>query len=79
MIKTSIEKLAEDIGMDIAHSDDQVQANLINGLCEGLANGMDKHKLDTQICYVVDKLSIKTCEVLAIISEFIKLKNGDLK
>jgi hypothetical protein len=40
MIKTSIEKLANGIGFDIANSDSQVQADLINGLCERLSNSM---------------------------------------
>lgn len=36
MIKTSIEKLAEDIGFDIGNSDNETQAKLINGLAKGL-------------------------------------------
>lgn len=77
MIKTSIEKLAKEIGFDIAHSDDKTQAELLNSFCEGLANAMDKNHLQTQICYIVDKLSIKTDNVLKEIVEFIKFKEND--
>ena len=76
-IKTSVEKLAETIGFDIANSDDVTQANLLNGLCHGLANGMDKNNLSTQLCYVVDKLSPKTANVLKELVEFIKLKEQE--
>ena len=74
MIKTSIEKLAKEIGFDIANSDDEVQANLLNGFCEGLSDAMNEQHLRTQICYIVDKLSPKTSKILNELVEFIKLK-----
>lgn len=75
MIKTSIEQLAESIGFDIGNSDDEVQANLLNGFCEGLHNSMNKHNLEKQVCYIVDKLNPVTEKVLKEIVEFIKLKS----
>ena len=74
MIKTSIEKLAEEIGFDIGMSDDISQANLINGLCRGISNSMDKSSIDTQLVYIVDKLDAKSRHILKEMSEFIKLK-----
>ena len=74
MIKTSIEKLAEEIGFDIGMSDDVSQANLINGLCRGISNSMDKSSIETQLVYIVDKLDAKSRHILKEISEFIKLK-----
>ena len=75
MIKTSIEKMAEDIGFDIGNSDDEVQAKLLNGFCKGLNNSMRESNLQTQICYIADKLNPTTEKVLKEIVEFIKLKS----
>lgn len=74
MIKNSIEKLAAEIGFDIGNSDDITQANLINGLCKGLANSMNEHKLEMQLCYVADKLDEKSRKILKGLVEFIELK-----
>ncbi len=74
MIKTGIEKLAEDIGFDIGMSDDVTQAKLLNGFCRGLVDSMNDDKLRTQVCYLVDKLDNKSHKILKEIFEFIKLK-----
>jgi len=74
MIKSSIERLSETIGFEIGTSDDVTQSNLINGFCKGLANSMDEHKLETQLCYIADKLDAKSHKVLKALIEFIKLK-----
>jgi hypothetical protein len=74
MIKSSIEKLSETIGFEIGASDDVTQANLINGLCKGLANSMDDHKLDLQLCFIADKLDSKSSKVLKSLVAFIELK-----
>jgi hypothetical protein len=74
MIKSSIEKLSETIGFEIGTSDDVTQANLINGLCKGLANSMDDHKLDLQLCFIADKLDSKSSRVLKSLVAFIELK-----
>lgn len=77
MIKSSIEKLANGIGFDIANSDDQVQSDLLNGFFEGLSCSMQKRQLDMQLCYVADKLSNKTCDTIKSLVEFIDLKNKE--
>lgn len=74
MIKTSIEKLAEEIGFDIGMSDDISQSNLLNGFCRGLANSMNKEALSSQLAYIVDKLDDKSFYILKEINEYIKLK-----
>ena len=77
MIKSSIEKIAEDIGFDIGMSDDVTQANLINGLAKGLRNSMGDAALDTQLCYIADKLSSKSIEVIKALAGFIELKEKE--
>jgi len=78
MIKTSIEKLANDIGFDIGNSDDVVQSDLLNGFCRGLFNSIpDRHKREIQICYIVDKLDNKSMGILTEIFEFIKTKKTE--
>lgn len=74
MIKTSVEKLAEEIGFDIGTSDDVTQAKLLNGFCKGLANSMDQHQMEKQICAITDSLSDKSCRVIKEFAEFIKLR-----
>ena len=78
MIKSSVEKMAGDIGYDIGHSDDQVQADLLNGFCRALKNGMpDNHDIEMQICYIVDKLSPDSFKILELFADFIKAKKDD--
>jgi len=77
MIKSSVEKLSETIGFDIGNSDDETQANLLNGFCEGLVNSMREDKLQKQICYLVEHLNNKSHKVLKEIAEFIELKEKD--
>lgn len=73
MISDSIKKMAGDIGYDIGHSDDSVQANLLNGFSRALVNGMTDHALDLQICYIVDKLDTKSKKIIKIMAGFIEL------
>jgi len=73
MIKTSIEKLASEIGWDIGNSDDNTQANLLNGFCKALSNSMDKRNREMQICYIVNKLDRNTMEVIEEFMGFIEL------
>jgi len=74
MIKSSVEKLSETIGFEIGMSDDVTQANLINGFCNGLANSMDSNKLEMQLCYIANKLDLKSHKVLKELVAFIELK-----
>ena len=73
MIKSSIEKLAEDIGFDIGMSDNETQVKLLNGFCRALSNSMQSHELEMQICYIVDKLDFKSKDVLKRFYGFIEL------
>jgi len=75
MIKTSIEKLASGIGFDIGCSSNDVQADLLNGLCKGLSNSMNKQDKEMQLCYIVESLNAKTKDTLKEIVEFIKLSD----
>jgi len=77
MIKTSVEKLSEEIGFDIGNSDDVTQANLLNGFCRGLRNSMNDQKLDTQLSYMVDKLKPEAHKVLKVLVDFIELKEKE--
>ena len=77
MIKSSIEKMAHDIGYDIGISNDETQANLLNGFSKALRNSMQSHDLDTQLCYIVDKLDNNSCEVIKALNEFIILKESN--
>jgi len=75
MIQTSIAKIAEDIGFDIANSDDKVQGNLLNGLGRGFKM-FQPHNFSMQISYLVDKLNPETEHLILELAEFIKLKNA---
>jgi hypothetical protein len=74
MIKTSVEKLAKEIGYDIGISDDITQATLLNGFCEGLSTSIQPPTLGAQICALVRHLNPKSEHILMEIVEFIKLK-----
>lgn len=77
MIKSSIEKLSEEIGYDIGMSDDQTQAKLLNGFCEALQNSMQNHNLEMQLCYISKLLTKKSEKTILALVEFIKLKQND--
>lgn len=71
MIKSSIELIAENIGFDIANSDDHVQANLLNGLGKGFKN-YSEHNLDVQLCYISSKLSDDAKKLLIKLTEYLR-------
>ena len=75
MIKTSIEKLAGDIGFDIAHSDDVVQGDLLNGLGRGFKT-YSSHELSTQLAYISDKLTKDAEKFILELAEMVKCKNN---
>ena len=75
MIKSSVEKLASDIGFDIGMSDDITQSNLINGLCKGLNKIQTNHDRQTQICYIEEKLTDEARKIITEIYNFIDLRN----
>ncbi len=75
-IKTSIEKIAYDIGFDIGASDDINQSKLLNGFFEALHDTIiDPHYREKQISYIVNKLSNKTRKT--IYELFDNLKHAD--
>jgi hypothetical protein len=73
MIKTSIEKLAYDIGFDIGNSDDITQGLLLNGFSKGLCASMNDNVLNTQLCYIAQKLDKNSKKIIKELFEFIKL------
>ena len=77
MIKSSIEKMANDIGFDIGNSDDTVQSDLLNGLCRGMDNSMGEREIEMQVCYIVDKLTTQSCTVIKRFASFIELKDTE--
>ena len=70
MIKTSIEKMAKDIGFDIGMSDDVVQADLLNGLCEALSK-LNERDLGMQLSYISHNLTPKSKEILIKLKGFL--------
>jgi hypothetical protein len=74
MIKSSIELIAENIGFDIAHSDDHTQANLFNGLGKGFKT-YQSNELGMQLAYVSDKLTRDAEKLIMVLAETIKCKN----
>ena len=74
MIKSSIEKLAEEIGFEIGTSDDVTQSQLLNSFFKGLRNRIRINSdLDMQICYIVDKLNENSKNMIKIFNEFIDI------
>ena len=72
MIKSSIEKLAEEIGFEIGTSDDVTQSQLLNSFFKGLRNRIRiDSDLDMQICYIVNKLDENSKNMIKIFNEFI--------
>ena len=63
-IKTAAEQLAGPIGKEIGASDDHTQAALLNGFCEMLHMSTTRNAVQMQICWIADKLSPTTIEVL---------------
>ena len=69
--------MANAIGFDIGISNDETQADLLNGFCRGLKNSMQDHDFNTQLCCIVDKLDFKSCEVIKALNEFVVLKEAE--
>lgn len=74
MIKSSIELIAENIGFDIAHSNDHTQANLLNGLGRGFKLYRPQD-FQMQMSYLSSKLNVDAENIILELAEFIKLKN----
>jgi hypothetical protein len=78
MIKSSIEKLAYDIGFDIGNSDDVTQAKLLNGLSSGLSKISDTG-YEKQICYIAEHLTKESFKIIESLNEFVQLKIEEQK
>ena len=79
MVKSSIEKIAKDIGFDIGNSDDCVQSDLLNGLASGLSKIDSSHNYEMQACYIVEKLSTEALRMIEVLNGFVELKIKELK
>lgn len=73
MIKSSIEKIADSIGFDIALSDDHTQAMLLNGLGKGFKM-MQPSDFSTQCCYIVKDLTPEARNLITELAGFIELE-----
>lgn len=69
-VKTSIELISEQIGFDIAMSDDRVQADLLNGLGRGF-NTFNKQGRDMQISYLIQHLSPQAKELIEELNNYL--------
>ena len=76
MIKTSIEKLANEIGFDIANSDDQVQADLINGLGRGFKLYSEQN-FHMQLSYMSQKINKDGEKFILELAEYLKLRSKE--
>jgi len=73
MIKSSIEIIAYDIGKDIGHSSNDIQAKLLNGFCHSLGQ-ISSHNRGTQLCYIVDELTPEAKNILKDLVGFIDVE-----
>ena len=71
MIKTSIEKIAKDIGFDIGMSDDKVQQDLLNGLGESFGKYSEQN-FHNQLCYVSRGLTKEAEKFILNLAEYIR-------
>lgn len=69
-VKTSIELISEQIGFDIAMSDDRVQADLLNGLGRGF-NTMSPDNRNIQISYFIQHLSPQAKELIKELNDYL--------
>jgi len=67
-VKTAIDLMAEQIGFDIAQSDDRVQADLLNGLGRGF-NTMSLNSRNMQIAYLIQHLTPQARELVKQIND----------
>ena len=67
MVKSSIEKLSEEIGYDIGMSDDQTQSNLLNGFASALSNSMQKQQFE----YFTEIQRIRRTKIMECFAKFI--------
>ena len=72
-IETSVEKMANDIGFDIGNGSDRTQIDLLNGLAEGLASGIQSNAdYELQLCYIQKGLSTQAKRLIRELYNFVK-------
>jgi len=69
-VKTAVEQLAGPIGKEIGASDDHTQAALLNGFCEMLEQTCRMTDINTQLCFISDKLTHRARLVIIQLAEF---------
>ena len=71
-VRSATAQMAKPIGYEIGHTDDVIQADLLNGFFEGLADSMpfESSAFDTQVCCISKKLSEKSKRAIARLHEF---------
>lgn len=69
-VKTAIDLMAEQIGFDIAQSDDRVQADLLNGLGRGF-NTIPLNSRNMQIAYLIQHLTPQARELVKQINDYL--------
>lgn len=70
-IISSIEKIAETIGFDIANSDNITQARLFNGFARGWYLSMDEEHQDMQMCYITTELSKEARQFILRLADYV--------
>lgn len=70
----SNQKYARDIGFDYGHSDNNVQAELLNGFAKGVRTACIRDStIETQFAYVVQGLDVDARKVLMSLAGMIEV------
>ena len=76
-MRIEISHLANVLGKELAHSDDEVQSNLLNAFAYELNVSCGRfNKAETQLCYLSDKLDRAGMDMILALADFIKLRRG---
>jgi hypothetical protein len=74
-VTTAIDKMAEPIGFDIAHSTDLTQAALLNGLARGFRLAMSDTDRGKQMCYLTALLTPQARVFLIEVAAFCEVES----
>jgi hypothetical protein len=74
-VLTAVEQMAEPVGFDIAHSTDEVQAALLNGLARGLAQ-LGRRDRDVQLSYITGRLTPAARKLVTDLAAFVEPVDG---
>lgn len=64
----------QELGKELAHSDDDEQSAFLNALGQELAVGCRGGKYETQVCYISDKLDHHGEELIQNLAAFVALR-----